>query len=372
MNFWYFSIFVSSVISVSFCPVPDRFCIDSESSTTGRCWTIHSATEGWAAIGFGSRTMTGADIVIGWKNSTNGVTLSNRQASGRVMPALKSVQSATPVAVRSVPSFAKISYSFCQSNQPTASPLSYIYASGSKIPTGNIDTKEAKFAYHDSDYGTFDFDFISNSIQGSKKPTNFLQTSSSFSFEAVVLIHGIMMFIAWMVVPTIGIFIARFLKLTLGPKWFTLHMMLMGFATVGFTIAASTFMFLFNESSAGPYFVTSHAKIGLTVFLISFIQTGLGIVADKWFSPNRKSVPWWDKAHWWLGRALVVLGIVNVYLGIMLVNDRGYSSYMPFLVCFWLAVVGAILIFGYGQYRYGQVHEVHAPANTETSTVTIA
>lgn len=93
------------------------------------------------------------------------------------------------------------------------------------------------------------------------------------------------------------------------------------------------------------------------MFIAVFIQIALGFVANHMFDPNRPGVPWWDKAHWWLGRSLFVLGIINVHLGINLFSNYG-SINMPLITgLYWAWVVIGVIALLAGNFKIGQKRE---------------
>jgi hypothetical protein len=67
-----------------------------------------------------------------------------------------------------------------------------------------------------------------------------------------------------------------------------------------------------------------------------------GFVIDKYFDPARTEVPISDKVHWWLGRTLLLAGIVNCLLGLDLYTDvefDGYGDGFFYAILAWVGVV---------------------------------
>jgi hypothetical protein len=85
------------------------------------------------------------------------------------------------------------------------------------------------------------------------------------------------------------------------------------------------------------------------------VQSVLGYVSEKKFSMDRATIPWWDRLH--VGRLLFLVGVVNVYLGILLYSDRydvgGYVQTVYFAV-----IVAGALAFVYGEVKLGQDNHV--------------
>ncbi|KAJ3258967.1 hypothetical protein HK103_003108 [Boothiomyces macroporosus] len=325
------------VSAVTYTPVSNGFSITASPSTGGQtCFTVHSAESGWAAIGVGSGSMSGADIYLGWKSSQGAISVGNFEGSGHVQPSANSVQNAQQVTLlETSPSWAKLSFSFCRptaisSNGKSITPdQSYIYASCPDQPSGSSPSN-LRFSQHAGTYGSFAIDFTSTANTTVVGSTNnpFLFPSGSFSYQQIVALHGILMFIAWSVSPFIGIFIARYTKDLLGHNWYRLHVFFMGvgcglFSTFILPTSASSIMFLANA---------------------------------RW-SPERTFIPWWDTLHWWFGRSLFLLGLVNVYLGLSLYDDN-YVLATWVTPVYWVVVVLGIGLLVFGQVTIGQVHHL--------------
>ncbi|KAL2913504.1 hypothetical protein HK105_206964 [Polyrhizophydium stewartii] len=342
------------------------FCVvGGVDSANNAIITIHSASQGWVGFGTGSR-MAGSSMYVAWRNSTGGVVLSPRQASGNILPQISSERIASLVATPSsitTPSWAKISFSF---KRPLAgivtltSSTSYIYAMSDSAPE-NPDSPAAAIGIHSQRRSLGPVD-MTQSIDSPDQILSvggggpILSLPSGTTYDMILRTHGIIMFVAWVLCPAVGIFIARYLKNAMGVWWFRAHFMIMGVGTGLLTIAGITLVYLYK---APPHFDDSPHRVGGLVIGIAMVaQIVLGIVADRMFSPTRTAVPWWDKAHWWLGRGLAVLGILNVFGGILLFQSFGYpvSLVIKVLVSFTVGVV--VAAFVYGEFRLGQVHHM--------------
>lgn len=97
--------------------------------------------------------------------------------------------------------------------------------------------------------------------------------------------------------------------------------------------------------------------IGLALLILCSFQVVGGFVIDRLFNPNRTSIPWWDKAHWWMGRLTVVAALVNIPLGIVLYSKTStVSMSMVWFVSYGLLLGGAVISFIVLQCRMGQTH----------------
>ena len=270
--------------------------------------------------------MRGADIYVGWKNSTNGVTLANLIGTGHSRPSPNSVQSATLQSslLGSKPSWSALSFSFCRPSATTpliSSSQKYIYASSSSGPSSNLNSLSASFPGHDS-YSSFTFDFSKTSTtnsgtgsSGSSSGRPILETSESFTYETITGIHGALMWIAWSVSPFLGISIARYGKNSLGPMWFTLHKIFMGGVTLTLTLGSFILIFLYH--SPKHFYSTdtmnnAHVKMGLAITVGCMVNVVLGWLSDRWFDPSRKSIPMIDKVWGFRVDARFIGGWVEV------------------------------------------------------------
>ncbi|KAJ3319607.1 hypothetical protein HDV06_006169 [Boothiomyces sp. JEL0866] len=354
------------VAAITYTPSSNQFSIIGAPSTNGQtCFTIHSAESGWAAIGVGSGSMSGADIYLGWKNSQGAISVGNFKGTGHEQPSANSAQNAQQVTLmETAPSWAKLSFSFCRpttlssNGKSITADQSYIYASSPDQASGSS-VSNLRFSQHAGTYGSFAVDFTTTANStisgGSNNP--YLYPSGSFTYQQIVAMHGVLMFIAWAVSPFIGIYIARYTKDLLGHNWYRLHVFFMGVACGLATIVSFFLIVLYIHP---PHFNKLHHILGLIIFLAVILQIILGYISNAKWSPDRTSIPWWDKAHWWFGRSLFLLGLVNVYLGISLYNDNfGIASWVS--PVFWAMVVIGIVGLVFGQVTTGQVHHVKKP-----------
>jgi hypothetical protein len=90
------------VLGAKFCTT-GQFCVISTISENKEvCFTVHSGSAGWASIGVGTSVMTDSDMYIGWKNSSNGISVFNvKGVSGygipKAMPTQANIVSTPPL-----------------------------------------------------------------------------------------------------------------------------------------------------------------------------------------------------------------------------------------------------------------------------------
>jgi hypothetical protein len=113
--------------------------------------TLHSQATGWAAFGIG-KDMYGSSIIVGWKNSTGGIVVSDRSSTGHRLPAYSASQTSKLVALAvPAPSWATLSFSvtrpFKTKEVEIASSSKYIYAYSNSGPD-KVDIASSSFSRH--------------------------------------------------------------------------------------------------------------------------------------------------------------------------------------------------------------------------------
>jgi hypothetical protein len=310
------------------------------------------------ALGTG---MAGADYYVGWKNSSGGFTLSRRTATGEKMPTYSpssQIAKIVPLAVPA-PSWANLAFSFSRpiAADNTVAPTSpFIYGMGNEAPS-SLDSPDSSFALH-SERGQLPIvNFLSDkggSATGSA--SNAIISSTLDQYKTIMLGHGILFFIAWFFAPMVAIFVARYMKASLGIWWYRLHWGLMFFVTGFFTLIGFLLVILYKKP---PHFSDAHGQLGMFMVVATVFQIVLGFVINALWNPNRTSIPWWDKMHWWFGRLAFLLGIVNIYLGIQEYFERiALSDGTGLIITYWIIVVLGLLLLIFGQIKYGQTRKI--------------
>ncbi|KAJ3189566.1 hypothetical protein HK101_008901 [Irineochytrium annulatum] len=369
-----------------------RFCVDSSNSvcvsayrdlsTSSVNFTIQSTRSGWVGIGVGASQMSGATMYVAWPSGIStsitassgddtitagqnlGGVLSQRYASGHNQPAYTTPQQFTTVPrpsnlVTVVGATLTVSFSCSDALVSRTGATSFIYAF-SDFPPDNPSDPTSGFRQHGGgDRGAFSMDL---SKAGASTASS---TSTGISADTLRKAHGAVMLVGWGVLPAIGIFIAKFMKERLGHMWYILHSWIMQGGVV--LCSAAGLALIEVEISPGPRFQPNHPHkiLGcILVFGILPAQIILGQVANKMYKADRVTIPWWDQAHWWLGRLAVLQGVVTIFLGIWLYN----VSTTVLFACFagWMGLV--VIAFGLGGKLTGAGHHetiTHAKVGSE-------
>ncbi|KNC46471.1 uncharacterized protein AMSG_12462 [Thecamonas trahens ATCC 50062] len=168
--------------------------------------------------------------------------------------------------------------------------------------------------------------------------------------EKLIKAHAWMMIISWVVLIPVGIVVARFLKDKLGVWWFRVHRFTQWMAVLATFAAFGMAIWFTNEDFKGEN--KSHKLIGLAVVLVAFLEPVLGELSNLMWSPDRSGTPWFpDKIHWWVGRGLTLLAMINCFLG-MKAKEWGAAPY----------VIVSLLVAGFAvacvvlQFTIGDVH----------------
>jgi len=185
------------------------------------------------------------------------------------------------------------------------------------------------------------------------KNSNRMATTINFKSGATVmsatlysLIHGILMFLAWGILISFGMTIAKYFKF-LGRKWYYLHITfnLFGFL---FTIVAFSLVFsqmLFSMFISHDIVSVIHSWLGLIVILGVIVQPLLGFYANWVWNPDRKKVPYFpDMTHWWLGRFLICFAIINMFFGLLLYGAT-FIWYILLIVWIIVLIVTQIIVY---------------------------
>lgn len=334
-----------------FCTSDKKLCLKTTPTTNLMRFEVSTNVQGWAAIGFGS-SMRDADIMMVYVKDGR-FLVQDRYSTSRSLPPLSEVQasridnatSKTVGGVNYFSFFRALAFSDSQHRilDKGVSPMIWAYSNTPVSDSPSIH----------SQYGSFRLDlFSSDSV-----------TAGVSDKVTLTLVHGIMMFFAWNIFTPIGVFIARYMKKSLGEKWFRWHVILLVgsilFTIIGFSIAVSF-------TSSDDHFQNGHQALGLIIFIFAVLQGFLGQFINVKFDPNRMFVPWYDKVHWVLGRVLFLLGIANVIYGLVLFSEL-YADYKESAMAFlWTTVALTVLTFIgfiFGQVHIGQTHHQESPGS---------
>ncbi|RKP03056.1 hypothetical protein CXG81DRAFT_17318 [Caulochytrium protostelioides] len=339
---------------------------------------VFPATPGtYYAFALGS-SMDDLDVMVAWYSSQKQVVLSRRKASGHTMPTDVGANqdlvylNTTKVSDRIMVTFmrpmaSKVSQSLSidvTKSQPAVWAVGAVSgddttSAGGRLAVHGAGGKGAISAQWSNPTTQFtQFGSKVTTLAGVNAPVAIDDTAAS---RALVRAHGVLMVLAWLVAGPLGILVARFFKKKLGIWWFRIHAGLMVVGALCGTIVGFILVYVAVNKGHGNHMSTKvqglHGIFGILVLVLTVIQTILGVVIDKLFDFRRKKVPWHDVLHWWLGRCIVVIGILNIPYGLYV-----YMTLEPTTGYVWIGLVAAwvvilIITTGFFQSRVGQVHD---------------
>ncbi|XP_021863455.2 cytochrome b561 and DOMON domain-containing protein At4g12980 [Spinacia oleracea] len=150
--------------------------------------------------------------------------------------------------------------------------------------------------------------------------------------------HGILNAISWGLLFPIGAMIARYVRTieSADPVWFYIHV---GCQISGYAIGVAgwaTGLQLGSKSVGIVY--TSHRYIGIALFALATLQIFALFLRPK---KEHKSRFYWNIYHHGVGYAIIILGIINVFKGLHILEPekKWKSTYVSILV-----VLGCITV----------------------------
>ncbi|KAJ3076153.1 hypothetical protein HDU98_005311, partial [Podochytrium sp. JEL0797] len=153
----------------------------------------------------------------------------------------------------------------------------------------------------------------------------------------LIVIHGLCMFLAFAVLPVVGIFAARHLQKK--PYWMYLHggihMLLVALVVLG--------VWVIEQILESPFrFPSVHAGIGTILVLVAIpIQLGAGLYTAFTWDQARTRTPINVKFHRWFGRLVLLIACVQLQLGVV---RAGLSADVTSALWYWLTTIISFFI----------------------------
>ncbi|KAK3166214.1 hypothetical protein QOZ80_1AG0042880 [Eleusine coracana subsp. coracana] len=134
--------------------------------------------------------------------------------------------------------------------------------------------------------------------------------------------HGVLAVVSWGALVPIGAALARFLKHRADPLWFYAHATAQGLGSVVGAVAI-TAGFRLHDADEGS--VAAHKAVGVVALVCACLQLTAALARPARETKARRYWNWW---HHGVGRAAVVLGVVNVLYGMSVAGEREEWSYV--------------------------------------------
>ncbi|KAK9138541.1 hypothetical protein Sjap_009135 [Stephania japonica] len=152
-------------------------------------------------------------------------------------------------------------------------------------------------------------------------------------------IHGVLNAVSWGVLFPIGAIIARYVRTfeSADPAWFYLHA---SCQVSGYILGVSgwaTGLKLGSQSKGVMY--STHRNIGIVLFTLATLQIFALFLRPK---QDHKYRVYWNVYHHGVGYAILVLGIINVFKGLKILEpgDKWVTTYITVI-----SVLGGIALF---------------------------
>ncbi|KAI1425039.1 hypothetical protein F5Y12DRAFT_749413 [Xylaria sp. FL1777] len=314
----------------------------------------------WAAVGLGASTMGGNPLILMAYPSASGdsVTISPRRSHGHSEPVYDAA-----IAVQALPGTGLLNDTTFVLNGVCAncrawpgdgsidvasSAQDMIYAMGPSGDAMPSDDPRLSVKIHAS-YGAFTMDLVHATgaggvpvIPASENVTSVgavLRSAETGYVDKKAILHAVFMVLAFVGMYPFGILVLRVGGSVRGHainQTVAFGLVLVG-AILGFVI--STY---YNRSKK---FNTPHQIIGILVFIFVIAQFMLGFLHHRIYKKTlqpTKMAP----IHVWLGRLVILLGVVNGFVGFPLALSPGYDFALLGVVSFVLPVFLLILVAG--------------------------
>ncbi|KAL8306044.1 hypothetical protein RB597_003331 [Gaeumannomyces tritici] len=316
---------------------------------------------GWAAVGLGSATMAGNPLILMVYASTDGanVTFSPRLATrGRAEPTPLSAADSSSLRVTALPGTGLINGTLvyrarcagCRrwpgggSLDVAATALPCIYGAGPSF--FRSDDAAAPLKMHHS-FGSFTLDLRAATAAaaggGGVAGAPVLDKSTTLRSVGATLggvsrtgkrdwaavAHAVVMIFCFVGLLPLGV-----LMLRVG-EWVRPHGITQGVAVVGIIVGFGLGVHVSGRYNRSKDFNSAHQVIGILVFIFLLAQFVIGFLHHR---NHRKSqsqaevpVPTPKKTlnlrpvHIWLGRSVMVMGIINAFLGFPFALSPGYN-----------------------------------------------
>jgi hypothetical protein len=282
-------------------------------------FTFSAATAGWLALGIGNEQNMYGDIAWGQVGS-DGATpqMTDRWALYTAIPPNDAIQNLNPISasysngwstlvVQRLRDTGDVSWDWIIGD--TDYIVLWAFSPNKGTPIGG---------------GDYNFDQHTTSNRGLVQ-VNFVTgtTTTVTPQDNLRKAHGIIMAFTWAVLAIAGFFIGRYYRGSQnqwrigGYMWVHEHAII-GIGVVIGTIIGFILIVVYISDNGESHFTTAHHIIGLIMFILVFIHPVIGVVAAHTLRKGKE--PGWiaysiGQVHAWLGRVLILLALVNIYLG---------------------------------------------------------
>ncbi|KAG8169191.1 hypothetical protein KVR01_001940 [Diaporthe batatas] len=308
----------------------------------------------WAAVGMGAHKMPGTLVFMIYPSaSENNITFSPRLATDHTEPEYhpaldyETLANATGLVNDSTYIYSAVCHN-CRtwrggSLDVNSTSERFIFATGPGGTAGS-DSDQASVKLH-YEHGAFTMDLqhatgpvrpaVLNAVtaddnDGSQLVGEPVQGMNDW----VAVIHAVFMIGCFVGLMPLGMLMVR-----LG-GWVRLHGFNQAVAMIGVVVGLGLGIKTGTLYNRTKNFNTAHQAIGIVVFIFILAQFALGVVHHREFKKTQKPTKF-APVHVWLGRATIILGIVNGFLGFPLALSPRHNYTLLGLV---IAISSVILV----------------------------
>ncbi|KAI6672663.1 hypothetical protein NL676_000569 [Syzygium grande] len=183
--------------------------------------------------------------------------------------------------------------------------------------------------------GTLDF-LSTSSTSGGVSSSG---SSGISSTERKKNVHGVLNAVSWGVMMPLGVLLARYLKVfkSANPAWFYLHVTCQASAYAVGVAGWITGLRLGGDAGGGGN-VGTHGNIGMALFILGTLQVFALLLKPK---PDHKYRFYWNIYHHSCGYTAIALSIVNVFLGLDILDPTKVWKQMYIIA---LIVLGGVAL----------------------------
>ncbi|KII92708.1 hypothetical protein PLICRDRAFT_481813 [Plicaturopsis crispa FD-325 SS-3] len=282
-----------------------------------------SKTLGWIAMGFGTK-MSNSKMVIMWPNSGSAITLSQRTATGHVMPVVDAnpPRVATLSSASSNTSGTQPMFAFTiPSNSDKSQNI--IYAFGSDTPSSSA--KNATFKEHIV-HGTYSLDLTgaitaeqaaspaSNSNSSSPTASPSGSAGPLLRYQKLIIAHAILSVLGFLLFLPLGVLIARYVR-TISPVWFLGHSVTQVAIAGPIIVSGVALGISAVQTDDGMHVNDTHKRWGIAIFVLYFVQCGAGAVIHRFKPSTNGRRPIQNYVHALMGLTLIAFAFYEVRTG---------------------------------------------------------
>ena len=222
------------------------------------------------------------------------------------------------------------SFNLIYANGPISAAGDILEHKLSQSSTGNVDLLKGVPTTGDTGSGTNGTTPGDGTGDGTSDSGEVVESDT----ETLKNVHMWFAAVSWGFLIPVAILMPRYFK----PHttwWFNFHR---GLAVLGFLMGVATLVLGFEANGGWETDLPVHRNLGLTCTILGFLQMFSLI---NWLRPTKdhKYRPYWFFVHVWFGRSAAVIGIANIYYGIINVEELGTWAWATYT-----GVLGAIVL----------------------------